>query len=185
MAMVMISRDTPCLYLTAVGKDRLPVFRTDALKVVACAALDEARQSGGFFLLAYVVMPDHLHVITDGTRKPSEVLRFIKGIMSHRVVGYLKEQGYESSLEKLRHGEQARRYKYSLWQHHSNVMLLTSEGVFMQRVHYTHQNPVRAGLVERAEEYRWSSVRCWNGRMLEDEPLKMDIDKIKWRSGKA
>ncbi len=52
----------------------------------------------------------------------------------------------------------------------------------MQRVHYTHQNPVRAGLVERAEQYRWSSVRCWNRSAAEDEPLLMDIDQIRWRS---
>jgi REP element-mobilizing transposase RayT len=183
--MVTISRDAPCLYLTAVAKDRLPVFRTDALKKIACDALSEARQSGNFFIFAYVIMPDHLHVLTDGSRKTSEVLRFAKGIRSHRIIGYLKEQGYESSLKKLRHEKQARQYKYSLWEHHSNVMLLTSESTFMQRVHYTHQNPVRAGLVERAQEYRWSSVRCWSGHMMEDEPLVVDIDQIKWRSGKA
>ena len=183
--MVTISRDTPCLYLTAVTKDRLPVFRADALKKVTCAALDETRRSGSFCIFAYVIMPDHLHVLTDGTRKTSDVLRFTKGITSHRVIEYLKEQGYESSLEKLRHEKQARQYKYSLWQHHSNVMLLTSESTFMQRVHYTHQNPVRAGLVESAEEYRWSSVRCWNGRMLEDEPLLVDIDRVRWRGSKA
>jgi REP element-mobilizing transposase RayT len=185
MAMATISRDTPCLYLTAIAEGRLPVFRTDAIKIIACAALDEARRSGGFYIFAYVIMPDHLHVLTDGTRKTSDALRFIKGIMSRRVIGYLKEQGYESSLEKLRHGKQTRRYEYSLWEHHSNAMLLTSESVFMQRVNYTHQNPVRAGLVEQAEDYRWSSVRCWNGRMVEDEPLMVDIDRIKWRSGKA
>lgn len=183
--MVIISRDAPSLYLTAVAKDRLPVFRTDALKAIVCAALGEARLSAGVCLFAYVIMPDHLHILTDGTRKPSDVLRFIKGITSHRVIGFLKEHEYASSLEKLRHERLSRQHKYSLWQHHSNVMLLTSEGAFMQRVHYTHQNPVRAGLVERPEDYHWSSVRCWNNKMAEDEPLLMDIDKIKWRSSKA
>ena len=55
----------------------------------------------------------------------------------------------------------------------------------MQKVNYIHQNPVRAGLVERAEYYRWSSVRLWNRCPLEDEPLKMDIDRIAWRRGAA
>jgi REP element-mobilizing transposase RayT len=58
-----ISRDHPCLYLTAVAKDRLPVFRTDSLKVLVCMALGEARKSAGFRLFAYVIMPDHVHVI--------------------------------------------------------------------------------------------------------------------------
>ncbi len=43
-----ISRDTPALYLTVVAKDRLPVFRTDQIKIITCSALDEARKSGGF-----------------------------------------------------------------------------------------------------------------------------------------
>jgi putative transposase len=180
--MITVSRDTPCLYLTVVTKDRLPVFRSDALKAIACASLDEARRSGGFALLAYVVMPDHLHVLTDGARKPSDTLRFIKGIMSHRVIGYLKEQGYESSLEKLQHEKGARQYRYSLWQHHSNVVLLTSESSLMQRVHYMHQNPVRAGLVNRTEEWRWSSIRCWNHSVAENELLLVDIEQINWRS---
>ncbi|HEX8844299.1 MAG TPA: transposase [Pyrinomonadaceae bacterium] len=182
--MITVSRDTPCFYLTAVTNKRLPVFRTHSLGAVACTALDEARRSGGFALLAYVIMPDHLHVLTDGARKPSEVLRFIKGIISRRIIGYLKEHGYESSLEKLRHEKRARHYEYSLWQHHSNVVLLTNEGALMQRVNYTHQNPVRAGLVERAEDWRWSSVRCWNHSAAEGEPLLMELNQINWRSAR-
>ncbi len=180
--MITVSRDTPCLYLTVVTKDRLPVFRSDALKIIACTSLDEARRSGGFALLAYVVMPDHLHVLTDGARKPSDTLRFIKGIMSRRIIGHLKERGYESSLKKLQHEKGTRQYKYSLWQHHSNVVLLTSESSLMQRVHYTHQNPVRAGLIARDEDWRWSSIRCWNRAVAENEPLLMDIEQINWRS---
>ena len=179
--MITVSRDTPCFYLTPVTKDRLPIFRSDALKAIACAALDEARRSGGFALLASVIMPDHIHVLTDGVRKPSDVLRFIKGIISRRVIEHLKERGYESSLKKLQHEEGARNYKYSLWQHHSNVVLLTSEAGLMQRVNYTHQNPVRAGLVSRMEEWRWSSVRCWDRSIEENEPLLMNIDQINWR----
>ncbi len=183
--MVTISRDTPCLFLTMVTRDRLTVFRLDEIKVVVCAALGEARKSGGFLLFAYVIMSDHLHVITDGRKKPSDVLRFIKGIASHRVIGHLKERGYHSSLEKLRHEKKPRQYEYSMWQHHSNVVRLVSERMLMQRVNYIHQNPVRAGLVDRPEDYRWSSARCWAVRPLVDEPLEMDLTQIVWRVGKA
>ncbi len=59
---------------------------------------------------------------------------------------------------------------------------MTSEATFMQKVNYIHQNPVRAGLVERAEDYLYSSARIWRKYPLENEPLKVDIDKIDWRS---
>jgi putative transposase len=179
--MVTISRDQPCLSITSVTHDRLPVFRTDALKIIVCAALDEARHSGGFAIFAYVIMPDHLHVITDGALKVSDTLRFLNGISSHRVIGYLKENNYATSLAKLRDARKARGHAHSLWDWHSHALPVFSETFFMQRVNYIHQNPVRAGLVQRAEDYRWSSIRGWNRWPREDEPLVVDLDKIVWR----
>src|SRR5204863_8241912 len=97
------------------------------------------------------------------------------------VLGHLKEMKYEASLRKLEHDHWKRNHRYSLWQHDSDVFSIVSESTFMQKVNYVHQNPVRAGLVERAEDYRWSSDRLWKNRPNEDEPLKVDIDKIVWR----
>jgi hypothetical protein len=78
----------------------------------------------------------------------------MNGIIGRRVVDYLKEQNHESSLKKLRHEIRPQRYGYSLWDHHPDARLLLSEKMLMQRVHYTHHNPVRAGLVKHTEEYR-------------------------------
>ena len=176
-----ISKDNPCLFITAVAHSRLPVFRSDTIKSVTCKAIDEARTSCGFLLFAYVIMPDHFHVITDRPREPSRVLQFIKGIVSRRVLGYLKEMKYEASLKKLEHHHWKRNHRYSLWQHDSDVFSIVSEATFMQKVNYVHQNPVRAGLVERAQDYCWSSSRFWSNCPSEDEPLRVDIDKIIWR----
>jgi putative transposase len=180
-----ISADTPSLFITAVGKDRLPVFRTDALKQIACAAIDEARTSCQFLLFAYVLMPDHIHLLTDAPKKPSEVLRYIKGIMGHRVIAHLKEQNYQSSLEKLRHANWKRKHSFSLWQHQSDVFSVMSESKSMEKVNYIHFNPVRAGLAEVPQAYRWLSTCWWNGTPSEDEPLRVDIDKIGWRKTRS
>ena len=178
-----ISPNSPAYYLTSVTKNRLPVFRLDALKSVVCRALDEARTSGKFLILAYVIMPDHLHIISDGEKKAAVVLRFINGLAARRIIDFLKSEGHSSSLEKLRRGAYRSGHEFSLWDHHPNVRLLTSESMFMQRVHYTHQNPVRLGLVKRAEDYRYSSARFWNRTMRDDEPLMVDIERIRWRRG--
>jgi REP element-mobilizing transposase RayT len=180
--MHVVSRDSPCYYLTSVAVQRLPIFRSDEIKTVVCNAVDEARKSGGFALYAYVIMPDHFHLITDSARKSADTLRFVNGIVGRRIIDHLKDAGHEASLKKLRHETQKRDYRYSVFDHHPNTRLLLTEKMLMERVHYTHQNPVRAGLVERAEDYHWSSIRCWNGKTLENEPLRMDLDRIKWRS---
>jgi hypothetical protein len=69
-------------------------------------------------------------------------------------IEFLKKGGYDSSLEKLRHQQGRNRYRYSLWDHHSNLKSITDEDVFIQKVNYIHQNPVRAGLIEDAKTYR-------------------------------
>lgn len=178
-----ISRDSQALYITIITKDRLPAFRTDAIKLIACQAIDEARNSGGFLLFAYVIMPDHMHLLTDCPRTSAEVLRYLKGLTARRIIDYLKEKNHSQSLAKLRHEEWKRQHSYSLWQQEKNVFSIFSESVFMQKVNYIHLNPVRAGLVERAIDYRWSSARIWHGRPAEDEPLMVDIDRIQWRRG--
>ena len=178
--MFRISKDSPVCYLTSVATKRLCVFQTDRLKELICGALDEARTSASLLLFAYVIMPDHLHALIGSQRKPSDVLRYVNGIASHRVISFLKESGYESSLAKLRHSTGPREHKYSLWDHHPNVKLVTTENGLIEKANYIHLNPVRAGLVDRAEAYRWSSIRCWQRRPLEDEPLLMDLDQIAW-----
>ena len=121
--MHIISRDHPCFYLTSVTKDRLPVFHTDEIKKITCAALNEARKSGGFALYAYVIMPNHLHVISDSARDSSDAARFINGIIGGHVLDHLKEHDYQSSLKKLQQEIKARRHQYSLWDHHPKMNL--------------------------------------------------------------
>ncbi len=180
--MFRISKDSPVYYLTSVANDRLPVFKTAKLKNIACNALNEARTSASLLIFAYVIMPDHLHALIGSQRKPSEVLRYVNGISGHRVINYLKEKGFYSSLQKLQRESGNRQHKYSLWDHHPNLKLITTENGLIEKANYIHQNPVRAGLVERAEDYRWSSIRCWQRRPLEDESLLVDIDQINWHS---
>jgi putative transposase len=176
-----LSRDSQALYITVVAKDRLPVFKSDAIKSVTCHAIDEARKSGNFLIFAYVIMSDHLHLLTDCPEMSADVLRRIKGVTARRVIDYLKEQGFQTSLGKLRHEEWKRKHSYSLWQQEKNVLSIFSEGMFMQKVNYIHQNPVRADLVDRPMDYHWSSARIWQRVPTSDEPLNVDLDRIEWR----
>ncbi len=176
-----LSHDSQALFITTVTKDRLPVFRTDALKLVTCRALDEARGSGGFLIFAYVIMPDHLHLMTNCPGTSADVLRYVKGLTGRRVIDYLKAHGFESSLAKLRHEQWKRKHSHSLWQQEKNVLSVFSEAMLMQKVNYIHLNPVRADMCDRAADYHWSSARYWQSLDTHDEPLKVDFDRIAWR----
>lgn len=178
---IQISRDSQALYITLVAKDRLPVFKTDTIKLITCQAIDEARQSGGFLIFAYVIMSDHLHLLADCPNTSADLLRRIKGLTARRVIDYLREHNHQSSLAKLRHAEWKRKHNYSLWQQEKNVLSIFSESMFMQKVNYVHLNPVRAELVDRAIDYRWSSARIWQRIPDNEEPLTVDFDRIAWR----
>ena len=94
-----ISQDSPVLYITVVTNNRLPVFRTDSMKEVLCRAIDEARKSARFLLFAYVIMIDHMHLLTSRPTTTSDVLRVLKGLTARRVIDYLKGNNYLSSLK--------------------------------------------------------------------------------------
>lgn len=180
--MYTINKDFPCVFLTSVTHDRIPVFATDRLKQIACDAFDEARRSGGIDILSYVIMTDHYHMVArSDKRRPSDIARYMNGISARRIIDYLKECGFADSLRKLRTLTKKREYRHSVWQHNPDSMLITSESMLIQKVNYIHQNPVRAGLVEGPQDYLFSSARIWMERPMENEPLLMDIDKIRWR----
>jgi putative transposase len=180
-----ISKDNLVYFITSVTHRRLPVFQTDKLKQILAEAFNEARKSSGFKIYAYALMPDHYHVITDGKQKPSDTLRYLNGISARRVINYLKENGYSSSLDKLRRGGNVGEHKYSLWEHHSNTFLITSESMLMKKAFYIHQNPVAQGLVEDGAEHVYSSFRYWSLRpLLEEEPLEVDLRDLNWRQSR-
>jgi len=180
--MFQVSRDNPAYYLTSVAHKRLPIFQRDEVKKVVAEAFNEARMSRFILIFAYVIMPDHTHLLTDNARTMADVLRFMNGISAKRVMDYLKAGGYESSLAKLRVQEREKKHKHSVYEHHPNAFRITGEDAFMEKVNYIHLNPVRAGLVEHPDEYLYSSARIWHRRAFENEPLVVDIDKIKWRA---
>ena len=180
-----ISKDNVLYFFTAVTLHRLPVFRTETLRRVLAQAFNEARASSGFKILAYVLMPDHYHLITDSTRKASEILRYLNGISARRVIDHLKENSHESSLSKLRRSVGSGDHKYSLWEHHSNTFLITTETMLMKKAHYIHQNPVEEGLVKEAFEYTHSSFRFWSrSPLLNDEPIEVDLGAVTWRQSR-
>jgi Transposase and inactivated derivatives len=179
--MFKISRATPAYYFTSVAHHRLLIFKTNVLKQIVCDALEEARLNHGVLILSYVIMPDYVHLLVFSQKPLEETLRLLNGISARRVIQYLKDNGFNSSLFKLRGQTRERNHKHSVWQHHPDSLEIFGENTFRQKVDYIHMNPVRAGLVANPLEYRFSSARLWAGGPLVEEPLVTDQLEIDWR----
>jgi putative transposase len=51
--------------------------------------------------------------------------------------------------------------KYQFWERNPLSVFLWNEAVLLQKLHYIHQNPVRAGYVDAAADYYYSSATCY------------------------
>jgi len=108
----------------------------------------ERRQKYHFLLTAWVFLPDHWHAILF-PRFPltlSRVMEATKVGSTHRVNAGRSECGL-------------------LWQPRFFDRAVRTVKEYYEKVEYIHQNPVRAGLVERAEDWPWSSVRDYSGSL--------------------
>jgi len=179
--MFQISRTTPAYYFTSVAHKRLQIFRTDRIKRVVCDAYAEARSNHGILILAYVVMADHVHILVYSKKKLEETLRLLNGISARRVIQYLKDKNFDSSLFKLRGELKERNHRHSVWQHHPDSLEIVGENTFRRKVDYIHMNPIRARLVKDPLEYRFSSAMQWTECSSLDEPLITDHLQIDWR----
>jgi len=66
-----------------------------------------------------------------------------------------------------------RNTKYQFWTHENHAIEFISYKFTMQKMAYMHLNPVKAGYVERADEWMHSSQRNYS-----DKPALIEIDKM-------
>jgi putative transposase len=50
---------------------------------------------------------------------------------------------------------------YKIWQDEYHPIAITSEKLFLQKMEYMHNNPVRKGFVEKPKYWKYSSARNW------------------------
>jgi len=135
----------------------------------------------GFILIGYVIMPSHLHLLLwwDKDEEPmlniSTIMQRIKGATARRIINLLRgrsehplrpvSQGRERMLSatQVRVGVKSnkRNLKYRLWQPGFYDFNIYSEETLLEKLDYTHNNPVRAGLVLSPADYEWSSYRTY------------------------
>jgi putative transposase len=117
---------------------RQPFLATDAARDTIERILEETRRRQGLCMAAYVLMPEHVHLLTDepaiGTL--ATFLQIFKQLTSRE----LKLAGQKQ-----------------FWQRRYYDFNVHSEEKRNEKTRYIHRNPVTRGLVARPEDYRWSS----------------------------
>jgi REP element-mobilizing transposase RayT len=116
-------------------------LRRDDLAELVVNSLEYAAHSLDFYGLdAFVVMANHIHVLVSPRVPVPRLLQSVKGYTAreaNRVLGRTGEPFWQSE-------------SYDHW--------VRDEAEFERVRAYVEHNPVRAGVVARAEEFRWSSA---------------------------
>lgn len=144
-------------YVTFSCYRRKKLLKDERAKQIVVHVLSKVIRNWDVTLTGFVIMPDHVHLILgymdDGSH--SRVIQEIKRVSSRLLINYLKDRNYPylDQLKAKRSGKEVMR----IWQPRYYDFNLYSEEKLLEKLNYMHQNPVRVGLVIRAEEYKWSS----------------------------
>ena len=85
-------------------------------------------------------------------------------------------QSFKSAVSHLLFKE-----RHGIWISRFDDVIITSEDVFLTKLNYTHENPVRANLVSSAVDWPWSSARFW----YSDEPSEGLTKGTEWTDAKG
>lgn len=91
-------------------------------------------------IYSYCLMPNHYHLLVNSGSCPIEITYFMHRFMTSYVMYFNKKYDYVGRL----------------FQSSYNAKSIRSLKHFNKIVNYISQNPVKAGLVENAQDYKWS-----------------------------
>ena len=154
---------------------RLPLLSKDRTRAWFLEAVDRARVRHEFDVWAYVIMPEHVHLLVHPRRHSYDVsaaLKAIKWPVAIRAKRYLER--YASPwLVRLTDVSPDGRAVVRFWQRGGGYdRNVPDERALGAMIEYIHANPVRRGLVPTPEDWPWSSARWYAGQR--DVPLRID-----------
>ena len=144
-------------HVIARGNERKSIYRDDADRQRYLDRLAFYREKFSFQLLAYCLMDNHVHLVIETGQAP--LSRIMAGLQSSYT------QYFNWRHTRVGH----------LFQGRYKALLVDEDPYGLALIRYVHENPVRAKVVERAEEYAWSSDRYYRRGK---GPEWLDLDRV-------
>lgn len=142
------------------GNNREFIFEDDGAKGYLIDQFRILSGGLGYKVYGFVVMGNHYHVILQTFGEP------LKSIMHRINLRYSKY--FNRKYERSGHVFEGR-YK---------AVSILDEKYLLSLLRYIHQNPVRAGVCQRVEEYRWSSDRVYRENIKEWVDISLIMDML-------
>jgi putative transposase len=171
---------THLYFITTKAIQYARLFQRDVLKRVLVDYLDALRSRKEIELYAFVIMPNHLHLIVRCLPPYTlvDVVRNYKALVADRVVRHYQVEDNQQVLGFLAsHAADSGKQHYKVWEEGYNAKEVFSPGFLIQKMMYIHHNPCQPHwqLAAKPEEYMWSSARYY----LLDQPAIIPLDNAR------
>ena len=158
-------------FLTLTVVDWVDVFTRPTYKQDIVDSLVYCQANKGLELYAWVLITTHLHLLAsaaDGFNL-SDILRDFKKFTSKKLTNRIQTEPESRRKWMLNQFEFAGRYdnritNFKFWQDGNEAKEIHTNDFMFQKLHYIHENPVRAGIVEYPEQYLYSSACTYVGQ---------------------
>jgi putative transposase len=159
-------------FVTFAVTEWVDVFTRREYRDIVLDSIRHCQKEKGLILYAWCIMSNHAHLVVSAKNNDtSDILRDFKKFTSKQIIKAIEEHPGESRKEWMlkifkQAGEQnSRNTYYQFWRQDNQPKELYSDHFTKQKIEYIHNNPVEAGIVDKAEEYLYSSARdYYNGK---------------------
>jgi REP element-mobilizing transposase RayT len=155
--------DENFFFITTTIVKFLPIFKYSEYCDILIANVNHYKEKYRFSILGYVIMPTHFHWIVEVNSKLgsiSEIMRDIKKFTAWQIFDKMEltnDRELISSFEQAAIGIKDQNRK--LWMKRFDDEVIRDQEMFWTKLNYIHKNPVKSGLVLKAEDYKYSSAR--------------------------
>jgi len=149
-------------FLTFSCYRRLPLFSNDRIKDRFRQHLADCREKCAFRLLAWVLMPEHAHLLIQpevDVCPVSVILRHLKGGLANEILARWRKL-QAPILARLVDGKGKCHFWLSGGGYDRNIV---TSGEYFEKLKYIHENPVTRRIATRPEDWPWSSARWFAG----------------------
>lgn len=147
-------------FITSTIVEWLPVFNNNCYFEIIIDSLKYCVQNKVLKLYAYVILDNHFHLITSSPELSKDIAS-LKIFTAKKIIERLKLDKKEWLLNQLSFYKKS--YKdasaYQIWQEGVHPVLVLNQEMLKQKIEYIHNNPVKRGLVDLPEQWRYSSAR--------------------------
>ena len=147
-----------------------PLLSSPAARDIVVNHIGDLRHKHGIKILAYVVMPEHVHIVLHPPENV-ELGRIIGQMKARSARELIALYGRDSGLIHCR-GRGSETELKAVWQRRCYDHNCRTSETSLEKINYCHNNPVKRGLVSSPEEWQWSSFGWYEG--AENVLLEMD-----------